>query len=60
MAVRANATATHRKSRNGQTALEYILVFTLLLAAVGAAYYFMRSPASMAIYSTDVICSERL
>lgn len=49
-----------RKGRNGQAALEYILVFTLLLAAAGAAYYFMRAPASVAIYSTDVICSERL
>ncbi len=58
--MRAHATATRRKGRSGQTALEYILVFALLLAAAGAAYHFMRAPARVAVYSTDVICSERL
>jgi len=58
--VRGHATARRSKRRSGQAALEYILVFTLLLAAAWAAYHFMRSPASVAVHTTDVICSERL
>ena len=46
--------------RSGQTALEYILIFALLLLAAGAAYHFMRAPADIATFTTDVICSERL
>jgi len=49
-----------RRHQSGQTALEYILIFTLLLLAVGAAYYFMRAPAGIAIFTMDVICSERI
>ena len=45
---------------SGQTALEYILIFALLLLAAGAAHYFMRAPADIATFTTDVICSERL
>ena len=48
------------RRRSGQTALEYILIFALLLLAAGAAYHFMRAPADIATFSTDVICSERL
>ena len=48
------------RRRSGQTALEYILIFALYLLAVGAAYHFMRAPADIAIFTTDVICSERL
>jgi uncharacterized protein (UPF0333 family) len=50
--------SAHRRS--GQTALEYILIFALLLLAAGAAYHFMRAPADVATFTTDVICSERL
>jgi len=46
--------------QSGQTALEYILIFTLLLLAAGVAYHFMRAPEGIAIFTTDVICSERL
>ena len=45
--------------RRGQAALEYILVFAALVAAVCAAVHFMRSPRDAARYTTDVICSER-
>jgi len=48
------------RRRRGQTALEYILIFTLLLLAAGAAYHFMHAPADVAKFTTDVICSERL
>ena len=48
------------RRKSGQTALEYILIFALLLLAAGAAHYFMRAPADIAIFTTDVICSERL
>ena len=48
------------RRRSGQTALEYILIFALLLLAAGAAYHFMRAPADVATFTTDVICSERL
>ena len=50
--------SAHRQS--GQTALEYILIFALLLLAAGVAYHFMRAPADIATFTTDVICSERL
>ena len=49
-----------RRNRRGQAALEYILVFLALFAAVFAAIHFMRAPANVAEYTTDVICSERL
>jgi ferric-dicitrate binding protein FerR (iron transport regulator) len=45
--------------RRGQAALEYILVFAALVAAICAAVHFMRSPRDAARYTTDVICSER-
>ena len=48
------------RRRSGQTALEYILIFALLMLAAGTAYYFMRAPADVATFTTDVICSERL
>ena len=48
------------RRRSGQTALEYILIFALLLLAAGAAYHFMRAPADIATFTTDVICSERM
>ena len=48
------------RRKSGQTALEYILIFALLLLAAGTAHYFMRAPADIAIFTTDVICSERL
>ena len=48
------------RRRGGQTALEYILIFALLLLAAGTAYHFMRAPADVATFTTDVICSERL
>jgi Flp pilus assembly protein TadG len=48
------------KNRSGQTALEYILVFIALSAAVFAAVYFLRAPGKIAVHTTDVICSERL
>ena len=48
------------RRRSGQTALEYILIFALLMLAAGAAYHFMRAPADIATFTTDVICSERL
>ena len=48
------------RRKSGQTALEYILIFALLLLAAGAAYHFMRAPADIATFTTDVICSERL
>ena len=47
-------------SRRGQTALEYILVFIALSAAVFAATCFLRAPSGIALHTTDVICSERL
>lgn len=49
-----------RRSRRGQAALEYILVFLALLAAIIAAVHFMRAPKDVATYTTEVICSERL
>lgn len=49
-----------RDSRKGQTALEYILVFIALSAAVFAAVHFLRAPSGIAVHTTDVICSERL
>ena len=55
-----HTTAKRRSDRRGQTALEYILIFALLLLAAGAAHYFMRAPAEIATFTTDVICSERL
>ena len=54
------ATRQTRNLRSGQAALEYILVFLALFAAVCAAIHFMRAPAEVAEYTTDVICSERL
>ena len=48
------------RRRSGQTALEYILIFALLLLAAGVAYHFMHAPADIATFTTDVICSERL
>ena len=48
------------RSRSGQAALEYILVFLALLVAVFASIHFMRAPADIATHTTDVICSERL
>ena len=47
-------------SRRGQTALEYILVFIALSAAVFAAFHFLKAPSRVAVHATDVICSERL
>ena len=47
-------------SRRGQTALEYILVFLALSAAVCAAFHFLKAPSRVAVHTTDVICSERL
>ena len=47
-------------SRRGQTALEYILVFIALSAAVFAAFHFLKAPSRVAVHTTDVICSERL
>jgi hypothetical protein len=47
-------------SRRGQTALEYILVFIALSAAVFAAVHFLKAPSRVAVHTTDVICSERL
>ncbi len=47
-------------SRRGQTALEYILVFLALSAAVFAAFHFLKAPSRVAVHTTDVICSERL
>jgi hypothetical protein len=47
-------------SRRGQTALEYILVFIALSAAVFAAIHFLKAPSKVAVHTTDVICSERL
>lgn len=49
-----------RNPRSGQAALEYILVFLALFVATCVAFHFMRAPADMAEYTTDVICSERL
>ena len=49
-----------RRRQSGQTALEYILIFALLLLAAGVAYHFMHAPADIATFTTDVICSERL
>ena len=48
------------RRRRGQAALEYILVFLALFAAVFAAIHFMRAPADIAEYTTDVLCSERM
>lgn len=56
----AHPESLRRRSRRGQTALEYILVFLALFAAVSAAVHFMRAPGAVAVYTTDVICSERL
>jgi Flp pilus assembly protein TadG len=49
-----------RRNRSGQTALEYILVFITLFAAVFAAIHFLRAPGKIATHTTDVICSQRL
>lgn len=49
-----------QKARSGQAALEYVIVFALMIAAVYAAIRFMRAPASVASHTTSVICSERL
>ena len=46
-------------SRRGQTALEYILVFIVLLVAAAAAVYFIKAPANIAKHDIDVICSDR-
>ena len=54
-----HATVKH-SNRRGQTALEYILVFIALFAAVCAAVHFLRAPGKIATHTTDVICSERL
>ena len=48
------------RHRRGQVALEYILVFLALLVATGVAVYFMRAPADVAVYTTEVICSDRM
>ena len=48
------------RRRSGQTALEYILVFTVLLAAAAAAFYFLRAPGAVAEYNVEVICSDKL
>ena len=53
-------TTIRRSNRRGQTALEYILVFIALFAAVLAAQYFLRAPGKIATHTTNVICSERL
>ena len=46
--------------RSGQTALEYIIVFAVLLAAAAVALYFLRAPGAVADYSVEVICSDKL
>ena len=53
-------TQMRRNRRCGQAALEYIIVFAVLIAASGAAFYFLRSPADIAVHTTDVLCSDRL
>ena len=56
----ADRTAAKRRSdRRGQTALEYILVFIVLLVAAVAAVYFVKAPANIAKHDIDVICSDR-
>lgn len=56
----AQSESLRRRNRRGQTALEYILVFLAFLVAACAAVHFMRAPGNVAVYTTDVICSERL
>lgn len=56
----AHPDALRRRNRRGQTALEYVLVFLALFAAVCAVIHFMHAPGNVAAYTTDVICSERL
>ena len=56
----AGKTKMRHDSRRGQTALEYILVFIALSAAVFAAFHFLKAPSRVAVHTTDVICSERL
>jgi uncharacterized protein (UPF0333 family) len=46
-------------SRRGQTALEYILVFAVLLVALAAAIFFISSSGRIAKHDIDVICSDR-
>ena len=46
-------------SRRGQTALEYILVFAVLLVALAAAIFFIGSSGRIAKHDIDVICSDR-
>ena len=53
-----NATARRRR-RSGQTALEYIIVFAVLLSASAATVYFMRASGRAARHDIDVICSDR-
>ena len=46
-------------SRRGQTALEYILVFAVLLVALAAAIFLIGSSGRIAKHDIDVICSDR-
>ena len=46
-------------SRRGQTALEYILVFAVLLVALATAIFFIGSSGRIAKHDIDVICSDR-
>ena len=48
------------RRKSGQTALEYIIVFAVLLAAAAVALYFLRAPGAVADYSVEVICSDKL
>jgi uncharacterized protein (UPF0333 family) len=55
----AGKTKMRYGSRRGQTALEYILVFAVLLVALAAAIFFISSSGRIAKHDIDVICSDR-
>ena len=47
-----------RKNRSGQTMVEYIVVFAILLGVVGALWCFVRAAKSSAARTTTLVTCE--